>query len=116
VDPGDLTTELLNPGTLIVALSRAKSIGTITPGELHPKNSAIFWTGSGMYLNRRVTNAIQKKGEHRNMVNCFKADQRQQWVDHLFEQNCITTTKQFKPKCMKKSSVNFKTDRQPNKV
>ena len=53
VDPGDLTTELLNPGTLYVALSRAKSIGTITPDELHPKNSAIFWTGSGMYLNMR---------------------------------------------------------------
>ncbi len=31
VDPGDLTTELLNPGTLYIALSRAKSIGTITP-------------------------------------------------------------------------------------
>ena len=52
VDPGDLTTELLNPETLYVALSRAKSIGTITPNELHPKDSALFWTGSGMYLNR----------------------------------------------------------------
>jgi hypothetical protein len=36
------------------------------------------------------------------MVNCLKVDQRQQWVDHLFERNRITTTKQFKPKWMKK--------------
>ena len=101
VDPGDLTTELLNPGTLYVALSRAKSIGPITPDEIHPKNSAIFWTGSGMCLNR-VLNVTQKKGDHGNMVNCLKVDQRQRWVDHLFEQNRITTTKQYKPKRMKK--------------
>ena len=101
VDPGDLTTELLNPGTLYVALSRAKSIGTITPDELHPKNSAIFWTGSGMYLNRML-NVTQKKGDHGNMINCLKVDQRQRWVDHLFEQNCVTTTKQFNSKRMKK--------------
>ena len=101
VDPGDLTTELLNPGTLYVALSRAKTIGTITPDEIHPKNSAIFWTGSGMCLNR-VLNVTQKKGDHGNMVNCLKVDQRQSWVDHLFERNRITTTKQFKPKWMKK--------------
>ena len=60
VDPGDLTTKLINPGTLYVALSRAKSIGTITLNELHPKHSALFWTGSGMYLNR-VLNVTQKK-------------------------------------------------------
>ena len=65
VDPGDLTTKLLNPGTLYVALSRAKLIGTITPNELHPKDSALFWTGSGMYLNR-VLNVTHKKGNNGN--------------------------------------------------
>ena len=101
MDPGDLTTELLNPGTLYVALSRAKSIGTITPNELHPKDSALFWTGSGMYLNR-VLNVTQKKGDNGNMINCLKVDQRQRWVDHLFERNRITTTKQYNAKRMQK--------------
>ncbi len=101
VDPGDLTTKLLNPGTLYVALSHAKSIGTITPNELHPKDSALFWTGSGMYLNR-VLNVTQKKGHDGNMTNCLKVEKRQKWVDHLFERNLITTTKQYKPKRMQK--------------
>ncbi len=101
VDPGDLTTKLLNPGTLYVALSRAKLIGTITPNEVHPKDSALFWTGSGMYLNR-VLNVTQKKGNNENMTNCLKIDQRQRWADHLFERNRITTTKQYKPKRMQK--------------
>jgi hypothetical protein len=60
VDPGELTTELLNPGTLYVALSRAKTIGTVTTNELHPKDSAIFWTGSGICLNR-VLNITRKR-------------------------------------------------------
>jgi len=42
VDPGDLTTELQNPGILYVALSRAKTIGTVSPNTLHPKDSAIL--------------------------------------------------------------------------
>ena len=36
------------------------------------------------------------------MINCLKVDQRQGWVDHLFEQNHITTTKQFNAKRMQK--------------
>jgi hypothetical protein len=84
VDPGDLTTELLNQGILYVALSRAKTIGTVTPNILHPKDSAIFWTGSGMCLTR-VLNITQKKGLHGNMTNCLKVDKRQNWVEHLFE-------------------------------
>jgi hypothetical protein len=45
-----------------------------------------------------VLHVTQKKGDHGNMINCLKVDQRQQWVDHLFEQNCITTTKQYNAK------------------
>ncbi len=60
VDPGDLTTKLLNPGTLYVALIHAKLIGTITLNELHPKDSVLFWTGSVMYLNR-VLSVTQKR-------------------------------------------------------
>jgi hypothetical protein len=41
-DPGDLTTELPNQGILYVALSHAKTIGTVTPNNLHPKDSTLF--------------------------------------------------------------------------
>jgi len=61
VDPGDLTTKLQIPRMLYVALSSAKTIGTASPTELHPKDSAIFWTGSGI-CSTRVLNITQKKG------------------------------------------------------
>jgi hypothetical protein len=61
VDPGDLTTKLQNPGILHVAMSCAKTNGTVTPNNLHPKDSAIFWTGSGICLNRVLN--ITKKGD-----------------------------------------------------
>ncbi len=101
MDPGDLTTDLLNPGILYVALSHAKTIGTVTPNELHPKDSAIFWTGSGICLNR-VLNITQKKGHDGNMTNCLKVEKRQKWVTPLFERNRITTPKQYKAKRMRK--------------
>jgi hypothetical protein len=101
VDPGDLMTELLNPGMLYIATSRAKTIGTVTPNELHPKDSAIFWTGSGMCLSR-VLNITQKRGLDGNMTNCLKVDKRQKWVDHLFEQSCITSLNKYNAKKLKK--------------
>jgi hypothetical protein len=61
VDPGNLTTELQHPGILYVALSRPKTNGTVTPNNLYPKDSAIFWTGSGICLNRVLN--ITKKGD-----------------------------------------------------
>ncbi len=101
VDPGDLTTKLQNPGILYVALSHAKTIGTVSPNELHPKDSAIFWTGSGI-CTTRVLNITQKRGLNGNMTNCLKIDEKQKWVNHLFEQNCITSTKQYNEKRLKK--------------
>jgi hypothetical protein len=59
VVPGNLTTKQQNPGILYVALSHAKTIGTVTPNNLHPKDIAIFWTGSGICLNRVLN--IDKK-------------------------------------------------------
>jgi hypothetical protein len=61
VDPGDSTTKLQNPGIRYVALSHAKIIGTVSPNELHPKDSAIFWTGSGI-CSTRVLHITQKRG------------------------------------------------------
>jgi hypothetical protein len=59
VDPGNLTIKLQNPGILYVAMSRAKTIGMVTQNNLHPKDSTIFWTGSGICLNRALN--ITKK-------------------------------------------------------
>jgi hypothetical protein len=101
VDPGDLTTKQQNPGILYVALSRAKTIGTVSPNKLHPKDSAIFWTDSGI-CTTRVLNITQKRGLDGNMTNCLKIDKRQKGADHLFEQNSITSTKQYNEKRMKK--------------
>jgi hypothetical protein len=52
VDPGNLTTKLQNPGILYAIMSLAKTIRTVTLNNLHPKDSAIFWTCSGICLNR----------------------------------------------------------------
>jgi hypothetical protein len=80
---------------------RAKTIGTVTPNELHPKDSDIFWTGSGICLSR-VLNITQKRGLDGNMTNCLKVDKRQKWVDHLFEQHCITSSDKYNNKMLKK--------------
>jgi hypothetical protein len=50
----------------------------------NPKNSAIFWTGSGMYLNRML-NVTQKKGDHGNMVNCLKINDNDGLITYLNE-------------------------------
>jgi hypothetical protein len=48
VNPGDLTTKQQNPGILYAAMSRAKTMGQMTPNNPHLKDSAIFWTGLGI--------------------------------------------------------------------
>jgi hypothetical protein len=78
VDPGDLTTKLQNPGILYVALSHAKTIGKVSPNELHLKDSTIYWTGSGICLTR-VLNITQKRELDGNMTNYLKFDKRQNW-------------------------------------
>jgi len=101
VDPRDLITELLNPGMLYIAMSRAKTIGIVTPNELHPKDSAIFWTGSGMSLSR-VLNITQKRGLDGNMTNCLKVDKRQKSVDHQLKQSRITSSNKYNAKKLKR--------------
>ncbi len=71
VDPGDLTTKQQNPGILYAALSCAKTMGWMTPNNPHPKDSAIFWTGSGICKNR-VLNITKKRGLDGNITNCLK--------------------------------------------
>jgi len=101
VDPGDLTTELQNPGILYVALSRAKTIGTVSSNTLHPKDSAIYWTGSGI-CTTRVLNITQKRKPDGTMTNCLKVNKRQEWVDYLIERHRITSKNQYNEKKLDK--------------
>jgi hypothetical protein len=57
-------------------MSRAKTMGQTTPNNPHPKDSAIFWTGSGICENR-VLNITKKRGLDGNITNCLKINKRQ---------------------------------------
>ena len=73
IDPGDIKSEQQQPGLLYVATSRVKTIGDMTHDVPHPKNSALYWTGSGMSINRVLNGTTKKQlntqGQER--VNCL---------------------------------------------
>jgi hypothetical protein len=77
VDSGNLTTKQQNPGILYAAMSHAKTMGHMTPNNPHPKDSAIFWIGSGICKNR-VLNITMKRGLDGNITNCLKINKRQE--------------------------------------
>jgi hypothetical protein len=52
IDPGDIKSKQQQPGLLYIATSRVKTIGDMTQDVPHPKISALYWTGSGMSVNR----------------------------------------------------------------
>jgi hypothetical protein len=89
-----LTTKQQNPGILYAAISRAKTMGYMTPNNPHPKYSAIFWTGSGICENR-VLNITKKKGLNCNITYCLKIDKRQEWVNHLLEKSQLTSSGRY---------------------
>ena len=62
VDPGDLKWEQTCPGALYVALSRAKTMGTFTSDTSFPRDSAIYWHGSGISTTR-ILEGHKKKYE-----------------------------------------------------
>jgi hypothetical protein len=61
IDLGDIKSEQQQPGLLYVATSRAKTIGEIAPDMKHPKTSAIYWTGTGMSINRVINGSTKKQ-------------------------------------------------------
>jgi hypothetical protein len=92
VNPGNLTTKQQHPGILFAAMSHAKTMGHMTPNNPHPKDSAIFWTGSGICENR-VLNITKKSGLDSNITNCLKINKRQEWVNHLLEKKSTNLTR-----------------------
>ncbi len=105
IDPGDIKSEQQQLGLLYVATSRVKTIGDMTQDVPHPKTSALYWTGSGMSINRVLTNNTKKQqntqGQER--VNCPKIDKRRKWVRYLTQQKEITMTGTYNNERLKKS-------------
>ena len=81
VDPGDLKLEQTCPGALYVALSRAKTMGTLTTDTSFPWDSAIYWYGSGIsttqiYEDHKKNNARQGGTK----VKCLLITKQECWV------------------------------------
>ncbi len=94
IDPGDIKSEQQQPGLLYVATSRVKTFGDMTQDVPHPKTSALYWTGSGMSVNRMLngTTKKQQNTQGQERVNCLKIDKRCKWVRYLTQQKEITMT------------------------
>jgi len=96
VDPGDLKWEQTCPGTLYVALSRAKTMGTFRDDTSFPQDSAIYWYGSGLstarILNGHLKNNTKKGGPK---VKCLLITKRDCWVAFLHQKTEHTRTKVY---------------------
>jgi hypothetical protein len=75
IDPGEVKSEQQQPGILYITMSRAKTIGDMTNDTPNLRNSAVYWTGSGMSKNRVLHGSTKKQihtqGQER--VNCLKS-------------------------------------------
>ena len=84
VDPGDLKWEQTCPGALYVALIRAKTMGTFRSDTSFPRDSAIYWYGSGIstirILDGHKKNNAKKGGPK---VKCLLITKRERWVEFL---------------------------------
>ncbi len=92
IDPGDIKTKQQQPGILYVATSRAKTIGDMTIDSPHPKTSALYWTGTGISINRVLdgTTKRQQNSQQHERVNCLKIEKRHKWVTYLTKSKGLT--------------------------
>jgi hypothetical protein len=100
INPGDIKSEQQQPGILYVAMSHAKKMGDTTNDTPNPRNSAVYWTGSGMSKNR-VLHSSTKKQIHtqgQEKVNCIKIKKRDKWVNYLTQQCRNTSSEQYNKK------------------
>lgn len=77
VDVGDVRAEGNNPGLLYVATSRAKTIGSISPSNPHPTDSAIYFHGE--MSERRVQHCKTFDAVDKSETIC----NREEWVQFL---------------------------------
>jgi hypothetical protein len=100
INPGDIKPEQQQPVILYVAMSRARTIGEMTNDTPNPRNSEVYWTGSGM-SKKRVPHGSTKKQIHtqgQERVNCLKIDKRDNWVKYLTQQCKNTSSEQYNKK------------------
>ena len=77
IDPSDTKWEISqNLGTMYVATSRGKTLGS--KDELYPQDSAIYWTGCDVSMDR-----IQNCKNKQNGQPCESYNKRAKWVNHL---------------------------------
>ena len=69
VDPGDLNWEQMCPGALYVALSRAKTMGTFRDDTSFPRDSAIYWYGSGLSTTRILNGHLKKNTRRKTRMS-----------------------------------------------
>ena len=108
VDPGDLNWEQICPGALYVALSRAKTMGTFRDDTSFPRDSAIYWYGSGLSTTRILNGHLKKnttKGGPK--VKCLLITKRDRWVAFLNQQKEDTRIKVYSVR--KKGTANSET-------
>ena len=95
-NPGDFKWEQTCPGALYTTLSRAKTMGTANHQDDHPKDSAIFWRGSGISENRILEGALKnarKRGDPKE--RSLLINKREDWVNHLRRAGEATKKKQY---------------------
>ncbi len=61
IDPGDIKIKQQQPGILFVATSCAKTIGDMMIDTSHPKTSALYWTGTGISINRVLDGTTKRQ-------------------------------------------------------
>ena len=85
IDPGDLMAESRNPGLLYVAVSRGKTLGSISDTNKHPTNSAIYFDGDQMCENRVrwCSTKYNKKSDDRDKKE--GVIKRDEWVEFLLK-------------------------------
>ena len=84
VDPGDIKWEQSCPGALYVSLSRAKTMGTFASDTSFPRDSAIYWNGSGI-STVRIREGHLRKGDRSGdpKQDCKRIFKRRKWVAYL---------------------------------
>lgn len=89
-DINNLKWEQDHPGSAYVVVSRAKTIGTITPDCRNPINSNLFF--QGQIGATRFTKGIYKKDGEKTQ----RVQRREAWVDYLAKRSSDTEMKRGK--------------------
>jgi hypothetical protein len=93
IDPGDIKTEQNSQeySMLLQFMQIQLDIMQETP---QPKNSALYWTGSGMSISRVIsgTTKRQQNRQGHKRVNYLKIEKRHKWVTYFAKQKELIMT------------------------